>query len=146
MLGLSYIRSHSCLPNAMNPVCSLGPVEFWKEPYWTPSCMYFGSCAANNLFAPMRSLIPNYYMFSSFLCLLGTSLALISVTCATGPQVVLESPTALVNTVHTYNSSQVQSLHLFSIGSEGFTALSHPKFPNHRVRVKKSNFCDPTVK
>lgn len=27
-----------------------------------------------------------------------------------------------------------------------YTALSSPRFPGHQVRVKKSNFCDPTVK
>ena len=36
--------------------------------------------------------------------------------------------------------------HLSSIGDSEFTALSHSQFPNHRVRIKKSNFCDPTVK
>jgi carboxypeptidase C (cathepsin A) len=36
-------------------------------------------------------------------------------------------------------------LHLSSLGSDEFTSLSHPRFPNHRVRVKQSNFCDPTV-
>ena len=35
---------------------------------------------------------------------------------------------------------------LSSIGDSEFTALTHPQFPNHRVRIKKSNFCDPTVK
>ncbi|KAH7930055.1 peptidase S10, serine carboxypeptidase [Leucogyrophana mollusca] len=35
---------------------------------------------------------------------------------------------------------------LASITSEEtFTALSHPRFPNHSVRIKKSTFCDPTV-
>ena len=28
---------------------------------------------------------------------------------------------------------------------ESFTALSHPRFPYHAVRIKKSTFCDPTV-
>ncbi|KAJ7099722.1 peptidase S10 serine carboxypeptidase [Mycena epipterygia] len=36
-------------------------------------------------------------------------------------------------------------LHLSSVGSDDFMALTHPRFPNHRVRVKQSNFCDPTV-
>jgi hypothetical protein len=36
--------------------------------------------------------------------------------------------------------------HLSSIGDLEYTALTHPRFPNHRVRIKKSNFCDPTVK
>ncbi|KIM42877.1 hypothetical protein M413DRAFT_444511 [Hebeloma cylindrosporum] len=92
-------------------------------------------------------------MFSSkiyrILHLLGASLALVSVTCAAGTQVVFptsESPTApMTSPVHAYNASQDQPLHLSSIGSGGFTALSHPSFPNYRVRVKKSHFCDPTV-
>jgi hypothetical protein len=37
-------------------------------------------------------------------------------------------------------------MHLSSIASNEFTALSHPRFPNHQVRVKKSNFCDSTVR
>ncbi|KAF8164869.1 Alpha/Beta hydrolase protein [Crassisporium funariophilum] len=43
------------------------------------------------------------------------------------------------------NTSELSTCHLSSIGSGEFTALSHPRFPNHRVRVKKSHFCDPTV-
>lgn len=27
-----------------------------------------------------------------------------------------------------------------------YTALTHPRFPAHQVRVKKTDFCDPTVK
>lgn len=38
------------------------------------------------------------------------------------------------------------TLHLSALNLDGYTALSHPRFPNHRIRVKKSNFCDPTVK
>lgn len=36
-------------------------------------------------------------------------------------------------------------LHLSSLGSAAFTTLEHPRFPAHRVRVKQSTFCDPTV-
>ena len=93
-------------------------------------------------------------MFSSkitrILNLLGAFLTLVSVTCATGPQVALHESEALTTPanipIHAHNASQVQPLHLSSIGSGGFTALFHPSFPNYRVRVKKSNFCDPTVK
>jgi hypothetical protein len=93
-------------------------------------------------------------MFSSkisrILNLLGAFLTLVSVTCATRPQVTLHEPEALTTPVniptYAHNASQVQPLHLSSIGSGGFTALSHPSFPNYRVRVKKSHFCDPTVK
>jgi hypothetical protein len=38
-------------------------------------------------------------------------------------------------------------LHLSSItNAHGYVALTHAKYPNHRVRVKKTDFCDPTVK
>lgn len=41
----------------------------------------------------------------------------------------------------------VTSMHLSQIKSKDvFTTLMHPKFPGHQVRVKKSQFCDPTVK
>ncbi|KAJ7701794.1 peptidase S10 serine carboxypeptidase [Mycena rosella] len=39
----------------------------------------------------------------------------------------------------------VPPLHLSSVSSDDFTSLSHARFPNHRVRVKQSSFCDPTV-
>lgn len=38
------------------------------------------------------------------------------------------------------------SLHLSALQATEYTTLSHPTFPGHRVRVKKSAFCDPTVK
>ncbi len=37
-------------------------------------------------------------------------------------------------------------LHLSSLQSENFIAVSHSKYPAHGLRIKKSNFCDPTVK
>ena len=41
----------------------------------------------------------------------------------------------------------VTTMHLSELGStDEFTALVHPKFPNHQVRVKKTKFCDLTVK
>ena len=41
----------------------------------------------------------------------------------------------------------VTTLHLSELGStDEFTSLVHPKFPHHQVRVKKTKFCDPTVK
>ncbi|KAJ7031597.1 Alpha/Beta hydrolase protein [Mycena alexandri] len=39
----------------------------------------------------------------------------------------------------------VPPLHLSSLGSNDFTTLSLARFPNHRVRIKQSSFCDPTV-
>ncbi|PPR03321.1 hypothetical protein CVT24_012597 [Panaeolus cyanescens] len=38
-----------------------------------------------------------------------------------------------------------KQLHLSAVKSDNFTVLSHPNFPNHSIRVKKSDFCDPTV-
>ncbi|KAJ3518025.1 hypothetical protein NLJ89_g127 [Agrocybe chaxingu] len=43
------------------------------------------------------------------------------------------------------NASEPVSRQLSSIGSDSFTSLSHPRFPNHAVRVKQTQFCDPTV-
>ncbi|TFK56200.1 hypothetical protein OE88DRAFT_1621164 [Heliocybe sulcata] len=37
------------------------------------------------------------------------------------------------------------TLHLSSVASDEYTVLSHPRFPSHQVRVKKTEFCDPTV-
>ncbi len=40
-----------------------------------------------------------------------------------------------------------QTLHLSSLSSQsGFVPLRNPRFPAYQVRVKKTNFCDPTVK
>ncbi|KAH9894182.1 peptidase S10 serine carboxypeptidase [Cubamyces lactineus] len=40
----------------------------------------------------------------------------------------------------------ISTLALSSIVSRNeYASLAHPRFPGHRVRVKKSNFCDPTV-
>ncbi|KAJ7135480.1 peptidase S10 serine carboxypeptidase [Mycena crocata] len=36
-------------------------------------------------------------------------------------------------------------LHLSSVKSGEFTSLTHSRFPNHRVRVKQTSFCDNTV-
>ncbi|CAL1702100.1 unnamed protein product [Somion occarium] len=43
------------------------------------------------------------------------------------------------------NTSVVQSLYLSSLSSTDYTALHHPRFPSHQVRIKKTDFCDPTV-
>ena len=45
-----------------------------------------------------------------------------------------------------YDNDTVQTRTLSSLASDEFTALTHPRFPNHGVRVKKTSFCDPTVK
>lgn len=36
--------------------------------------------------------------------------------------------------------------HLSILSVDSFTTVGHPYFPNHNVRIKKSNFCDGTVK
>jgi hypothetical protein len=38
------------------------------------------------------------------------------------------------------------TLHLSSVASNDYTVLENSHFPNRRVRVKKSPFCDSTVK
>ncbi|KAK0191487.1 peptidase S10 serine carboxypeptidase [Armillaria mellea] len=38
-----------------------------------------------------------------------------------------------------------QAAQLSSLQSGKFTVVSHPRYPGHRVRVKKSDFCDPAV-
>ncbi|KAI0773779.1 peptidase S10 serine carboxypeptidase [Fomes fomentarius] len=44
-------------------------------------------------------------------------------------------------------AGNVSTRSLSSIVSQNeFLALSHPRFPAHQVRIKKSEFCDPTVK
>ena len=41
----------------------------------------------------------------------------------------------------------VTTMRLSELAStDEFTALVHPKFPYHQVRIKKTKFCDPTVK
>lgn len=43
--------------------------------------------------------------------------------------------------------TNLSTLHLSSITyDQEYVALTHSRFPYHRVRVKKTNFCDPTVK
>lgn len=45
------------------------------------------------------------------------------------------------------STNYVETMHLSSIRStEEYTVLKHPKHPGHSVRVKKTDFCDPTVK
>ncbi|KAJ7177909.1 peptidase S10 serine carboxypeptidase [Mycena filopes] len=51
----------------------------------------------------------------------------------------------LVAATQTPLSSPPLPLHLSSLGSNEFTTLSHARFPNHRVRIKQSSFCDSTV-
>lgn len=47
--------------------------------------------------------------------------------------------------VGTYSSPG--NLTLSSIVSrDEYTAFAHPRYPAHRVRIKQTDFCDPTVK
>ncbi|KAF5390406.1 hypothetical protein D9757_005276 [Collybiopsis confluens] len=41
--------------------------------------------------------------------------------------------------------SVAQQLHLTALNTDSFTTLNHSRFPNHRVRIKKTQFCDSTV-
>ena len=44
-------------------------------------------------------------------------------------------------------TSEVQTLQLSSVTSQDeYTTLTHPRFRAHQVRVKKTEFCDSTVK
>ncbi|KAH7888095.1 Alpha/Beta hydrolase protein [Phlebopus sp. FC_14] len=74
------------------------------------------------------------------------SLALLGAVSQAAIQKHLTSNTAIDDYASLNSGSLVQSLELSSIKSEeSFVALSHPRFPNHSVRIKKSNFCDSTV-
>lgn len=44
-----------------------------------------------------------------------------------------------------YSFGTGSSMDLSAVSQE-FTVLSNPRFPSHQVRIKRSNFCDPTVK
>ncbi|KAF7302811.1 Carboxypeptidase [Mycena kentingensis (nom. inval.)] len=44
-----------------------------------------------------------------------------------------------------YNTSFVPHNDLSALSATSFTTLTHPAFPKHGVRVKKSEFCDGTV-
>ncbi|CAA7269007.1 unnamed protein product [Cyclocybe aegerita] len=59
-------------------------------------------------------------------------------------QVTLKSPLSVAYGT-SGNAPEPVSRLLSSIGSDAFTTLSHPRFPNHSVRVKQTHFCDPTV-
>ncbi|KAG6829682.1 hypothetical protein H0H92_003800 [Tricholoma furcatifolium] len=72
------------------------------------------------------------------------ALAFVAAPVYAGVQSILrEASTGTSGYVSGLNGSE--TMHLSSVASDEFTALSHPRFPNHQVRVKKSHFCDPTV-
>lgn len=51
------------------------------------------------------------------------------------------------NRFTSHHVANITTMHLSSLAAgEGFITLNHPRFPAHQVRVKKTDFCDPTVK
>lgn len=80
-------------------------------------------------------------MVPSKICLLLVFLAPVAVSTNTWHQDPYKVPSSLSD-----NLALKSTINLSSIGDSEYTALAHPRFPNHRVRIKKSNFCDPTVK
>ncbi|KAI0751275.1 peptidase S10 serine carboxypeptidase [Daedaleopsis nitida] len=71
-------------------------------------------------------------------------------TTVVAQQVVLNGPAALrpfiPGSANNLPVANVSTRSLASVASQDeFLALSHPRFPVHQVRIKKSEFCDPTV-
>ena len=64
---------------------------------------------------------------------------------ALGLQVVLDSGAASIGALSLNGTRSTQSLASVTSYDE-FVSLTHSRYPSHRVRVKKSDFCDPTVK
>ena len=90
-------------------------------------------------------------MVFSKICLLLVSLVPVAVSTNTRYQDpygagVLNAASSLSDNLGFNNAPKSTINLLSSIGDSEYTALTHPRFPNHRVRIKKSNFCDPTVK
>lgn len=81
------------------------------------------------------------YWLASLLCLVYISFAPVK---SYELQQALDTP--LLNIQGSAGANHTTIL-LSSIAAEdGFTVLSLPHFPAHQVRVKKTDFCDPTVK
>ncbi|KAF7292811.1 Carboxypeptidase [Mycena indigotica] len=51
--------------------------------------------------------------------------------------------TALAFAASAYSTQM--PLHMSSIGHRDFTTLTNARFPDHRIRIKQTAFCDPTV-
>ena len=76
----------------------------------------------------------SWFLSLLLLCVVGNSVAQSGID-----QVSLSGQDAVAGTA--------AKLDLASIGNtDAFTVLTHPNFPAHQLRVKKTNFCDPTVK
>lgn len=58
------------------------------------------------------------------------------------PGVNMDVNNARVDAPFNFTTIELGSLQ----STDSFTALMHPAFPGHQVRIKKSDFCDPTVK
>lgn len=91
------------------------------------------------------------FMVFSKICLLIAFLSPVAVTANAWYQDhygagVLNAASSLPDNLDFDNAPESTINHLSSIRDSEYTALTHPRFPNHRVRIKKSNFCDPTVK
>ena len=54
----------------------------------------------------------------------------------------VKSPGRIHNSEFNFTTLQLSSLQ----NEREFTTLGHPRFPEYAVRIKKSSFCDPTVK
>lgn len=85
-------------------------------------------------------------MIFSKICLLFAFLAPVAVSTITWYQDPYGAASSLSDNSDFNNAPKSTINHLSAIGDSEYTALTHPQFPNHRVRIKKSNFCDPTVK
>lgn len=86
-----------------------------------------------------------------FLSGLGPLLSLATLSYAASSQSVLGSVQDHGRQVSAYTAPYDDGLftpieHLSALSVESFTTLGHPYFPKHSMRIKKSQFCDGTVK
>lgn len=80
-------------------------------------------------------------MFSAGLFLLGLTVS--SVVGATQKPFFASRPNPAVEP---YDAGLFSPMEDLSLLSTEFTTLEHPFFPNYNVRIKKSDFCDGTVR
>ena len=81
---------------------------------------------------------------------------LVAANVARGHQAALNMDYVGVSNAHEHiatdlrNDSTLKTLNLSDLqmrDDNGFTTLSHPRFPSHSMRIKRTlDFCDPTVK
>lgn len=76
--------------------------------------------------------------------------SVLQVSIRAGPQVPLSAfSNELVHDEVRLNTSvnYVETIHLSSmVSTEDYTVLKHPRHRGHSVRIKKTEFCDSTVK